>query len=71
MCRGNKVIDGRASNACFPDMMSIAMQQLQLVNNVVLAGGGSCIEGTLDRLKVEFETAIYGQGQVGSMGRQV
>ncbi len=38
-------------------------QQAQLINSVVLAGGGSCVEGTMERLKVEVETAIYGQAQ--------
>jgi len=31
---------------------------------VVVVGGGSCLEGTMDRLKVEIETALYGQAQV-------
>lgn len=42
-------------------------QQLALIGNVILAGGGACVEGTAERLKVETETVLYGPGQ--GMGR--
>jgi len=40
-------------------------QQSPLLNSIVLAGGGACVEGTMERLKMEVETAIYGVGQGG------
>lgn len=47
--------------------MPTPKQQLSLIGNVVLAGGGACAEGTAERLKAETETVLYGPGQ--GMGR--
>ncbi len=50
--------------SCFPLSRP---QQLALIGNVILAGGGACLEGTAERLKAETETVLYGPGQ--GMGR--
>lgn len=41
-----------------------SVQQAQLISSVVVAGGGACVEGTMERLKLEVETALAGQSQV-------
>lgn len=41
-----------------------AVQQAQLISSVVVAGGGACVEGTMERLKLEVETQLAGQSQV-------
>lgn len=62
------------SREALPKMVADAVLKCErdqlspLLNSIVLAGGGACVEGTMERLKSEVETAIYGEGQ-GGYGR--
>ena len=68
---GGKEEEGGWSREGLPKMAAEAVlrcereQQSPLLNSIVLAGGGACVEGTMERLKMEVETAIYGVGQGG------
>lgn len=69
---GGKEGEGGWSRESLPRMAATAVrrcekeQQSPLLSSVVLAGGGACLEGTMERLKVELENAMYGPGQAGS-----
>jgi actin-related protein len=66
---GMLVVRGGGGGAWFDNVrLLVYRQQAALVNNIVLGGGGACIDGALERLKLEVEAAMNGQQQVSERG---